>query len=110
MSLFPLGPKKKFKAPKNKTSATNLPEEKEIKIVSKCPSPPAQHGACPVGKEGLGPQVPLTQKTASFPPDDDDSSDLDLEQLMDVIGEPEERGEMQQGGSSEEFLAALFEE
>ncbi|XP_052024617.1 zinc finger CW-type PWWP domain protein 1 [Apodemus sylvaticus] len=106
------GPKKKFKAPENKTSATNLSEEKEIKIVSKCPSPPAQHGACPVGKEGLGPQGPLTQKAASFPPDDDDdgSSDLDLEQLMEVIGEPEERGEMQQRASSEEFLAALFEE
>ncbi|GAB1290349.1 Zinc finger CW-type PWWP domain protein 1 [Apodemus speciosus] len=104
------GPKKKFKAPQNKTSATNLSEEKGIKIVSKCPSPPARPGACPLGKEGLGPQVPLTQKTASFPPDDDGSSDLDLEQLMDVIGEPEERGEMQQRGSSEEFLAALFEE
>lgn len=103
-------PKKKFKAPEIKTSATNLSEEKEIKIVSKCPTPSAQHGACPLGKEGLVPQVPLTQEAASFPPDDDCSSDLDLEQLMEDIGEPEERGEMQQRGSSEEFLAALFEE
>lgn len=56
------------------------------------------------------PHMPLTQEAASFPPDDDCSSDLDLEQLMEDIGEPEERGEMQQRGSSEEFLAALFEE
>lgn len=103
-------PKKKFKAPENKTSATNLSEEKEIKIVSKCPTPSAQHGACPLGKEGLVPHMPPTQEAASFPPDDDCSSDLDLEQLMEDIGEPEERGEMQQRGSSEEFLAALFEE
>lgn len=103
-------PKKKFKAPENKTSATNLSEEKEIKIVSKCPTPSAQHGACPLGKEGLVPHMPPTQEAASFPSDDDCSSDLDLEQLMEDIGEPEERGEMQQRGSSEEFLAALFEE
>lgn len=104
------GPKKKFKAPENKASANNLSEEKEIKIVSKCPAPPAQHGVYTLRKEGLEPQVPLTQGATSFPPDDDGSSDLDLEQLMEDIGEPEERGEMQQRGSSEEFLAALFEE
>lgn len=104
------GPKKKFKAPENKASVNNLSEEKEIKIVSKCPAPPAQHGVYTLGKEGLEPQVPLTQGATSFPPDDDGSSDLDLEQLMEDIGEPEERGEMQQRGSSEEFLAALFEE
>lgn len=108
--LFPLGPKKKFKAPENKASVINLSEEKEIKIVSKCSTPPAQHGACPLGKEGLGPQVPLTQEAASFPLDDEGSSDLDFEQLMEDIGEPEERGELQQRGSSEELLAALFEE
>ncbi|XP_063127845.1 zinc finger CW-type PWWP domain protein 1 isoform X1 [Rattus norvegicus] len=104
------GPKKKFKAPENKASVNNLSEEKEIKIVSKCPAPPAQHGVYTLGKDGLEPQVPLTQGATSFPPDDDGSSDLDLEQLMEDIGEPEERGEMQQRGSSEEFLAALFEE
>ncbi|XP_032742988.1 zinc finger CW-type PWWP domain protein 1 [Rattus rattus] len=104
------GPKKKFKAPENKASVNNLSEEKEIKTVSKCPAPPAQHGVYTLGKEGLEPQVPLTQGATSFPPDDDGSSDLDLEQLMEDIGEPEERGEMQQRGSSEEFLAALFEE
>nr|XP_034345732.1 zinc finger CW-type PWWP domain protein 1 [Arvicanthis niloticus] len=105
------GPKKKFKAPENKASVINLSEEKEIKIVSTCPAPPAQHGACPLGKEGLGPQVPLTQEAARLPPDDDDgSSDLDFEQLMEDIGEQEERGGLQQRGSSEELLAALFEE
>ncbi|XP_059105828.1 zinc finger CW-type PWWP domain protein 1 isoform X3 [Peromyscus eremicus] len=104
------GPKKKFKAPESKASVTNLPEEKEIKIVSKCPAPPAPHGACPLGKEGPGPQEPLTQEAARFLPEDDGSSDLDLEQLMEDIGEAEERGESQQGDGSEEFLAGLFEE
>lgn len=104
------GPKKKFKAPESKASAINLPEEKEIKIVSECSTPPAQHGVHPLGKEGPGPQEPLTQGAASFPPEDDGSSDLDLEQLMEDIGEPEERGDSQQRDSSEEFLAALFEE
>ncbi|KAH0505359.1 Zinc finger CW-type PWWP domain protein 1 [Microtus ochrogaster] len=104
------GPKKKFKAPESKTSAINLPEEKEIKIVSECPTPLAQHGVRPLGKEGPGPQEPLTQEAASFPPEDDGSSDLDLEQLMEDIGEPEERGDLQQRDGSDEFLAALFEE
>nr|XP_048289950.1 zinc finger CW-type PWWP domain protein 1 isoform X3 [Myodes glareolus] len=104
------GPKKKFKAPESKASAINLPEEKEIKIESECPIPPAQHGVRPMGKEGPGPQEPLTQEAASFPPEDDGSSDLDLEQLMEDIGEPEEGGDSQQRDSSEEFLAALFEE
>ena len=45
-----------------------------------------------MGKEGPGPQEPLTQEAASFPPEDDGSSDLDLEQLMEDIGEPEEGG------------------
>ncbi|XP_051018085.1 zinc finger CW-type PWWP domain protein 1 [Acomys russatus] len=91
------GPKKKFKAPESKASATNLSEEKEVKLVS---SPQARHGA----------QAPPTQEAASFLPEDDASSDLDLEQLMEDIGEPAERGELQQRDSSEEFLAALFEE
>ncbi|XP_040586977.1 zinc finger CW-type PWWP domain protein 1 isoform X2 [Mesocricetus auratus] len=104
------GPKKKFKAPKSKASATTLLEEKEIKIVSKCSTPPAVHGACPLGKEGAGPQEPLTREAALFPLDDDGSSDLDLEQLMEDIGEPEERGDSQQRDGSEGFLAALFEE
>ncbi|XP_038202607.1 zinc finger CW-type PWWP domain protein 1 isoform X2 [Arvicola amphibius] len=103
------GPKKKFKAPESKASAINLPEEKEIKIASECPTPPAQHGVGPLGKEGPGPQEPLTQGAASFPPEDDGSSDLDLEQLMEDIGETE-RGDLQQRDGSEEFLAALFEE
>ncbi|XP_036027488.1 zinc finger CW-type PWWP domain protein 1 [Onychomys torridus] len=104
------GPKKKFKTPESKASATNLPKEKTIKTVSKCPAPLAPHGACPLGKEGPGPQEPLTQEAASFPPEDDGSSDLDLEQLMEAIGEAEERGESQQRDGSEEFLAGLFEE
>ena len=108
--MFSLGPKKKFKAPESKASAINLPEEKEIKIVSESSTPPAQHGVCPLGKEGPGPQEPLIQGAASFPPEDDGSSDLDLEQLMEDIGEPEERGDSQQRDGSEEFLAALFEE
>lgn len=73
-------------------------------------SPPGRHGACPLGKEGPGPQAPPTQEAASFPPEDDGSSDLDLEELMEDIGEADERGELQQRDSSEEFLAALFEE
>ncbi|XP_016835258.1 zinc finger CW-type PWWP domain protein 1 isoform X2 [Cricetulus griseus] len=104
------GPKKKFKAPESKASATTLPEKQEIKIVSKCPTPPAGHGVCRLGKEGPGPQEPLTQEAAIFPLEDDGSSDLDLEQLMEDIGETEERGESQQRDGSEGFLAALFEE
>lgn len=108
--MFSLGPKKKFKAPESKALAINLPEEKEIQIASECPTPPAQHGVRPLGKEGPGPQEPLTQEAASFPPEDDGSSDLDLEQLMEDIGEPEERGDLQQRDGSEEFLVALLEE
>lgn len=108
--MFSLGPKKKFKTPESKASATDLPKEKAIKTDSKCPVPPAPHRACPLGKEGPGPQEPLTQEAASFPPEDDGSSDLDLEQLMEDIGEAEERGESQQRDGSEEFLAGLFEE
>ncbi|XP_052610063.1 zinc finger CW-type PWWP domain protein 1 isoform X3 [Peromyscus californicus insignis] len=104
------GPKKKFKTPESKASATNLLKEKAFKIVSKCSAPSAPHGACPLGKEDLGPQEPLTQEAASFPPEEDGSSDLDLEQLMEDIEEAEERGESQQRDGSEEFLAGLFEE
>ncbi|KAL1768472.1 zinc finger protein CW-type PWWP domain protein 1 [Sigmodon hispidus] len=104
------GPKKKFKAPVSKASATNIPEEKEIKTVSRCPTSAARPGAVPLGKEGPGPQEPLTQETASCLLEDDGSSDLDLEQLMEDIGDPEEREESQQREGSEEFLAALFEE
>lgn len=78
--------------------------------MSKCPTPPAGHGVCRLGKEGPGPQEPLTQEAAIFPLEDDGSSDLDLEQLMEDIGETEERGESQQRDGSEGFLAALFEE
>lgn len=63
-----------------------------------------------LGKKGPGLQETLTQGATSFPPEEDGSSDLDLEQLMENIGEPEERGDSQQRDSSEEFLAALFEE
>nr|XP_021506342.1 zinc finger CW-type PWWP domain protein 1 isoform X3 [Meriones unguiculatus] len=104
------GPKKKFKAPESKAPATNLSEEKEVKIVSKCPIPAARHGVSPWGKEGPGRHVPLTQEATSFLREDDGSSDLDLEQLLDDIGEPDEGGELLRRGSSEESLAALFEE
>ncbi|XP_051061242.1 zinc finger CW-type PWWP domain protein 1 [Phodopus roborovskii] len=104
------GPKKKFKAPESKASATTVPEQKETKIVSQHPTPPAGYGAHPLGKEGPGPQELLTQEAVIFPPEDDGSSDLDLEELMEDIGEPEERGESQQRDGPEGFLAALFEE
>ena len=61
-------------------------------------------------KKCPGPQESLTQEAASFPPVDDGCSDLDLEQLMEDIGEPEERGDSQQRDGSEELLVALFEE
>lgn len=52
----------------------------------------------------------LTQEAASFFPEDDGFSDLDLEQLLDDIGEPVEGGELTRRDSSEESMAALFEE
>uniref|UniRef100_A0A8C6RXF1 Zinc finger, CW type with PWWP domain 1 n=1 Tax=Nannospalax galili TaxID=1026970 RepID=A0A8C6RXF1_NANGA len=108
----PPGHKKKFKAPGNKALATNLSEEKEVKIVSECPTPPAHHGSYPlVGKEGPGSQEPPVQETVSFPLEDEASSDLDFGQLMeDIGGESEGQGEPQHRDRSEEFLAVLFEE
>ncbi|KAK2492078.1 hypothetical protein MC885_017295, partial [Smutsia gigantea] len=80
------GPTKKFKAPQSKASLTNLSEEKEARMVPKDLIPPVHHGACPVvGKEGPGPQELPPQEAVSFHPDDEDSSDLDLEQLLEDV-------------------------
>lgn len=69
---------------------------------------PAHHRACPAtGKEKPGPQE--LQEAGSFPPDDEASSDLDLEQLMEDVGEkPEQRVELQHRDDMEEFT--FFEE
>lgn len=69
---------------------------------------PAPHGASPaMGKEEPGSQE--LQEAESFPPDDESSSDLDLEQLMEDVGEqPEERVELQHRDDMEEFT--FFEE
>lgn len=72
--------------------------------------PPALHGTCAaVGKEGPGPQEPPPQEAGSFLPDDEASSDLDLEQLMEDIGkELEQSVEPQHRDDAEEFT--FFEE
>ncbi|XP_032966426.1 zinc finger CW-type PWWP domain protein 1 isoform X2 [Rhinolophus ferrumequinum] len=103
------GAKKKFKAPQSKVSVTSLSEEKEVRMVPKGLIPPARHGTCPaVGKEGPGPQEP-PQEAGSFLPDDEASSDLDLEQLMEDIGkELEQSVELQHRDDAEEFT--FFEE
>lgn len=69
---------------------------------------PAPHGASPaMGKEEPGSQE--LQEAESFPPDDESSSDLDLEQLMEDVGEqPEQRVELQHRDDMEEFT--FFEE
>ncbi|XP_074184433.1 zinc finger CW-type PWWP domain protein 1 isoform X2 [Rhinolophus sinicus] len=104
------GAKKKFKAPQNKVSVTSLSEEKEVRMVPKGLIPPAHHGTCAaVGKEGPGPQEPPPQEAGSFLPDDEASSDLDLEQLMEDIGkELEQSVEPQHRDDAEEFT--FFEE
>ncbi|XP_023374351.1 zinc finger CW-type PWWP domain protein 1, partial [Otolemur garnettii] len=88
------GPKKKFKAPQSKASATSLSEEKECRMVPQGLSPPARDGACASArKEGPTPQEPLAQEAGSVPSEDETSSDLDLELLMEDAGkEREQRG------------------
>ncbi|KAM5328387.1 zinc finger CW-type PWWP domain protein 1 isoform 1-T1 [Glossophaga mutica] len=102
------GPKKKFKAPQSKVSATSLSEGKEVRMVPKGLILPAHHGACPsVGKEEPGSQE--LQEAGSFPSDDETSSGLDFEQLMEDVGKnAEERVELQRRDDTEEF--AFFEE
>ncbi|XP_054445282.1 zinc finger CW-type PWWP domain protein 1 [Pteronotus mesoamericanus] len=102
------GPKKKFKGPQSKVSATGLSEEKEVRMVPKGLTLPTHHRAWPaMGKEGPGPQE--LQEAGSFLPDDETSSDLDLEQLMEDVGKkPEPRVELRHRADTEEFT--FFEE
>lgn len=106
------GPTKKFKAPQIKASLTNLSEEKESRMVPKDMTPTVHCGACPVvGKEGPGPQELPSQEAISFHPDDEDSSDLDLEQLLEEVGKDlEQKEEPQLRDDAEEFTMAFFEE
>ncbi|XP_075851452.1 zinc finger CW-type PWWP domain protein 1 isoform X4 [Microcebus murinus] len=107
-----LGPKKKFKTPEIKASATSLSEEIESRMVPQGLSPPARVRACASArKEGPRFQESLTQEVGSVPHEDEASSDLDLELLMEDIGkEREQRGEPQHRDDEEEFTVAFFEE
>ncbi|XP_058566631.1 zinc finger CW-type PWWP domain protein 1 isoform X7 [Neofelis nebulosa] len=102
------GPKKKFKAPQSKAAGTNFPEDKEARMEPKGPTPPAHLGACPmVGKEGSK----CPQEAGSVPHDNEASSDLDLEQLLEDVGEePEQLEEPQCGDDPGEFTTTFFEE
>uniref|UniRef100_A0ABI7WDT0 Zinc finger CW-type and PWWP domain containing 1 n=1 Tax=Felis catus TaxID=9685 RepID=A0ABI7WDT0_FELCA len=102
------GPKKKFKAPQSKAAGTNFPEDKEARMEPKGPTPPARLGACPmVGKEGSK----CPQEAGSVLHDDEASSDLDLEQLLEDVGEePEQLEEPQCGDDPGEFTTTFFEE
>ncbi|KAF6128251.1 zinc finger CW-type and PWWP domain containing 1 [Phyllostomus discolor] len=102
------GLKKKFKAPQSKVSATSLSEGKEVRMVPKGLILPTHHGACPsMGREEPGSQE--LQEAGSFPSDDETSSGLDLEQLMeDVRKNTEQRVELQHRDDTEEFT--FFEE
>ncbi|XP_026371926.3 zinc finger CW-type PWWP domain protein 1 isoform X3 [Ursus arctos] len=102
------GPKKKFKAPQSKASITSLSEDKEARMVPKDLTPSAHRGACPVvGKEGWK----CPREAGSVPPDDEASSDVDLEQLLEDVGEePEQLEEPRCGDAAGEFTLAFFEE
>ncbi|XP_025720390.1 zinc finger CW-type PWWP domain protein 1 isoform X2 [Callorhinus ursinus] len=102
------GPKKKFKAPQRKASGTSLSKDKEARMVPKGLTPPAHRGVCPLGgKEGWK----CPPAAGSVPPDDDISSDLDLEQLLEDVGkEPEQLEGPQCGDDPGEFTLAFFEE
>ncbi|XP_032447419.1 zinc finger CW-type PWWP domain protein 1 isoform X3 [Lynx canadensis] len=102
------GPKKKFKAPQSKAAGTNFPEDKEARMEPKGLPPPAHLGACPmVGKEGSK----CPQEAGSVLHDDEASSDLDLEQLLEDVGEdPEQLEEPQCGDDPGEFTTTFFEE
>nr|XP_013008146.1 zinc finger CW-type PWWP domain protein 1 [Cavia porcellus] len=87
-------PKKRFQVPQIKTSATILSEEKEVGMVPKGLTPPTHPRAFPLlGTES--PQEPVIQEPGSVCLEDEASSDLDLEQIMEDIGrKSEERGEL----------------
>nr|XP_039316314.1 zinc finger CW-type PWWP domain protein 1 isoform X3 [Saimiri boliviensis boliviensis] len=102
------GPKKKFKAPQSKALAASFSEGKEVRTVPKDLSPSAHEGL--TAKEEPRPLQPLTQKAGSVSLDDETSSDLDLEQLMEDVGsELGQSGELQRSDSDgEDFPVALF--
>ncbi|XP_076996871.1 zinc finger CW-type PWWP domain protein 1 isoform X2 [Tamandua tetradactyla] len=106
------GPKKKFKALQSKTQVTCLNEEKGAKMMPKGPTPLAPHGACPVVQNaGPGPQESPNPESGSVRPEDEASSYLDLEQLMEDTGkQPEQREEPQDRDEEEESPMTLFEE
>ena len=107
LSLFHLDPKKKFKAPQSKAPVSSLSEEKEARLVPEVLIAPAPCGACQVvGEEG-----PEPQHAGSVPSDDGASSDLDLDQLMEDVGEElEQREEPQHRVDRGELAVAFCEE
>ncbi|XP_054512055.1 zinc finger CW-type PWWP domain protein 1 isoform X12 [Pan troglodytes] len=105
------GPKKKFKAPQSKALAASFSEGKEVRTVPKNLGLSACKGACPSSaKEEPRHREPLTQEAGSVPLEDEASSDLDLEQLMEDVGrELGQSGELQHSNSDgEDFPVALF--
>ncbi|KAL4669126.1 hypothetical protein H8959_007680 [Pygathrix nigripes] len=105
------GPKKKFKAPQSKALAASFSEGKEVRTVPKDLGLSAYKGACPsAAKEEPRPREPLTQEAGRVPLEDEASSDLDLEQLMEDVGrELGQSGELQHSDSDgEDFPVALF--
>ncbi|XP_043771096.1 zinc finger CW-type PWWP domain protein 1 isoform X1 [Cervus elaphus] len=99
-------PKKKFKAPQSKAPVSSLSEEKEARLVPEVLTPPAARGACLGGEEG-----PEPQDAGSVPSDDGASSDLDLDQLMEDVGEElEPREEPQHRVDTGELTVAFCEE
>ncbi|XP_033282361.1 zinc finger CW-type PWWP domain protein 1 isoform X6 [Orcinus orca] len=106
------GPKKKFKAPQSKAPVSSSSEEKEARIVPEVLTPPAPPGACPVvGKKGPAPQEPWPQEAGSVLSDDGGSSDLDLDQLMEDVGEElEQREEPQHRDDTGELAVTFCEE
>uniref|UniRef100_A0A2K5ICI8 Zinc finger CW-type and PWWP domain containing 1 n=1 Tax=Colobus angolensis palliatus TaxID=336983 RepID=A0A2K5ICI8_COLAP len=105
------GPKKKFKAPQSKALAASFSEGKEVRTVPKDLGVSACKGACPsAAKEEPRPREPLTQEAGRVPLEDEASSDLDLEQLMEDVGrELGQSGELQHSDSDgEDFPVALF--
>lgn len=105
LSLFHLDPKKKFKAPQSKAPVSSLSEEKEARLVPEVLTPPAARGACLGGEEG-----PEPQDAGSVPSDDGASSDLDLDQLMEDVGEELEPREEPQHRVDTELTVAFCEE
>ncbi|KAK2494948.1 hypothetical protein MC885_019435, partial [Smutsia gigantea] len=86
-------PYKKLKAPQVKASLKTCLRKKKLEWCQR-PDPQFIVGACPVGgKEGPGPQELPPQEAVSFHPDDEDSSDLDMEQLLEEVGKELEQRE-----------------